>query len=1168
MSESQALTLPVPAQPGNCVSVGPPGPGIIIREPDLQWRAPESMAQELVLTDRQYLIEEHSVYCHIVQRLNTLQAVQSCSQWQVDFDPATEKVTVHWLRVHREGRVIDHTDPARFRCLQREENLERCVIDGGASLLVLLEDIRPGDLLDTALTVVSSPRLMRAHYSHFSCVSYAIHVGWLFVSFRFREDRPLAWRSNIAALVPIESGTGEGMKELRWERRGIRPFIMEENVPGWHLQGGWIQLSDFASWQEVASGLHEAWSIHSGPAELDEALDHIRASAEDRSAQVEQAIRFVQDDIRYLSVNVELGGQIPSAPGTVLRRRFGDCKDKALLLARLLRALGVRAHPLLVHTRLRGELRNWLPSPFFNHAIVSYQLDGRWYCVDATISLQGGGPARRAVPRYEAGLPVAETGVAGLQTVEPAPGSDGRLRLEEKFEMDPGGRASDLFVKLRVTGSEADHLRASLHHQGVDAVARSREQFYRSLHPGLIRLGTMEWSDDRGVNALTLAERFELPDRRQSIPTPHHYFVEHSAHAITGYLPGTSELNRKRPWQLPFPVHAEQVVECASPSLPVYSNESDTAQCPEWTFTWMVKPSLGTVKAVYRLEVLADEVPAEGLARHMEALKRLHRRKDMAFNVPRSRQVLARRGDGPLLDDHSVTIALVDRDIARGKEAGLQSAASAIPWLQTPAFPSPSGADPVSEQSRADPLAGMIRKSEELSPPVDFSLPDSEGSSQAAPPPDIIYDHAPPAPPVPAREEPPPAPRRRRRPQEGRPKKRLSGNARLGLWGCAVIIGGIPLIGLLAGLGSLVMEKMGMSAPEATVEDYQEANGRASRDPELSEAYRLFFQGKVAESRRLFDAASGKYPLSLRVQLLGARLATAEGNFASAGAILEKWMKLYPGEPELRDIRVDLLLAKGENAEAVRVALVNAGLPDAPPESLFQLARAHVAAGDPARAEPLLRQFLTLEVTDLRARSLLGTVYQETGRTGEILKMWQETLSQFPQDPNAAVLAGKQLVKAGLKAEARSVLEAAFLRVPGSAPIAFQYAGILNSEGETRQAIDLFRRASALDPAWMDPAVNLALMLESANNGTEAANAWELAADRSPQQPAALILHGKSLSASSALGAQIFFERALLLSLDSPEAWELLAQAYSARGLAEKAAAARRQDPSVLPVRK
>ena len=46
----------------------------------------------------------------------------------------------------------------------------------------------------------------------------------------------------------------------------------------------------------------------------------------------------------------------PTQELLTLARRFGDCKDKALLTVTLLRALGVQADPVLVNTDLRDTL--------------------------------------------------------------------------------------------------------------------------------------------------------------------------------------------------------------------------------------------------------------------------------------------------------------------------------------------------------------------------------------------------------------------------------------------------------------------------------------------------------------------------------------------------------------------------------------------------------------------------------------------------------------------------------------------------------------------------------------------------------------------------------------------------------------------------------------------
>jgi tetratricopeptide (TPR) repeat protein len=1125
--------------PGDCVSVSPPGAGVIVREPDCAWRPAESLAHDLVLLDRQHLVAEHATYCRVVDRLNTPQAVRSCSQWQVDFDPATDRIIVHWLRVLRDGAVIEHTNPAGFRCLQREENLERCIIDGGASLLVLLEDIRPGDVLDTAYTIKSTPRLMADHFSNFTCVSYPVHVGQLFVSFRFPEGRPLAWKSNISSLMPVDA-TVDGVRELRWERAGIKPLATEDNVPGWYLQGGWIQVSDFGSWQDVASGIHEAWSRHAMLAGLEARLAEIRGAAPGLAERADLAIRFVQDDIRYLSLNVELGGQVPSAPGTVLRRRFGDCKDKALLLARLLEELGLKAYPLLVHTRLRQELRNWLPSPLFDHAIVSYELEGGWYCVDPTISQQGGGPARRFVPRYRAGLPVAASGVDGLQVVDTPAGSDGRLRLEERFEIDPTGGPSDFYVNVQATGSEADRFRSALLQYGLDGVARERQQFYRAMLPGAARLGALEWCDDRDANALSLAERFELPGNDEGFLSQRYHLVDHSPHAITGMLPGTSEKTRKRPYQLPGPALVEHIIQVASPSLALCPGDSNLAQCAEFSFTCSLKAVLGCLTVTHQLELLAEEVPAAGIGAYMAALTRLHGRKGIAVNVPRSRQTMQRRGDEPLLAGNTAAVALVAEDIAR--ESGLRPAVPGA--TPPPAVPAPAaGMDSTSELSWDDSTSRPRRgKTPQPSAPVPAALPvGSFGFGTSA----VQAAQAIPAVAMPARR------------RHYRPRARLSGNAWLCIWGIVISVGGLFLFGL-------IHSRIAAGSGQPTAISYEEANAQALRDPELNESYRLLYQSDFAGARKLFDTAGPRHPLSLRAQALGARLAIAEGRLQAADDLIAKWQQLYPTDYDLREIRVDLLIAKRDPAEAVRVATENAAMPQAPPFAMLQLANAHIEARQPVKAEPLLLEFLRIEVTHHRARYLLGVVYQNTGRSGEIPKLWQEAMGKFPQDPVPAVLAAGQFVEAGFKEQAAETLAAACLRIPSSAKLAFDYASLLKSEGKLQDAFERFRRAAELDPSWLDPALNVALILEAANH-PDALKAYQLTADRCPRDPAKLIEAARSAAPHSLRCSVVFLERTLKIAPQSDEAWDLLSKAHEAHGNPEKAAAARARNPNVIP---
>lgn len=121
-------------------------------------------------------------------------------------------------------------------------------------------------------------------------------------------------------------------------------------------------------------------------------------------------IRYVQDEIRYLGLESGIGAYKPHSPEKVYQQKFGDCKDKSLLLVALLQKEGISAYPLLVNTSIRQNLNQFQPSNrIFDHCVVAINLDDNNYFIDPTLSLQGGDLDHTYFPDYGLGLLVKET---------------------------------------------------------------------------------------------------------------------------------------------------------------------------------------------------------------------------------------------------------------------------------------------------------------------------------------------------------------------------------------------------------------------------------------------------------------------------------------------------------------------------------------------------------------------------------------------------------------------------------------------------------------------------------------------------------------------------------------------------------------------------------------
>ena len=110
----------------------------------------------------------------------------------------------------------------------------------------------------------------------------------------------------------------------------------------------------------------------------------LTANLTDPRAKAQLVYEFVQKNINYVAIELGIGGLQPHDNGSVFKNRYGDCKDKATLLIAMLRAVGVRAYPVLIRTRDSGLTDRDHPSSDFNHMIAALPEAGGYLFMDPT----------------------------------------------------------------------------------------------------------------------------------------------------------------------------------------------------------------------------------------------------------------------------------------------------------------------------------------------------------------------------------------------------------------------------------------------------------------------------------------------------------------------------------------------------------------------------------------------------------------------------------------------------------------------------------------------------------------------------------------------------------------------------------------------------------------
>jgi len=504
-----------------------------------------------LLWSRQHHAERATSFFDVSTRLETTVAVQHESQWKLSLQPRTQTLTLHWLRVIRGDKKINHLHRDRVRLIQREASLEELVIDGAWTLLVVLDDVRPGDIVEAGYSYKTNNPIRPDGAEAYFSIPSTVTIAKYHLSVRFAPHRPLRWQASADAAQHVESVVPEGLKKWTWEGAQLEPRELEKNTPANFPDYINVQVSDLENWNALAATVHQSWNASiSEPDKLDDAFPRPRSVNADA---VVRLIQTIQDNYRYLSLDLEAGGWTPASPFTVIQRRYGDCKDLAWLAANVLNRWGVFADVVLVNSHFREKILDLPPmQSLFNHAIVQVEIEQQTRWFDLTHRAQGGNFSTMPVSHYGAGLVVSPK-TAGLET-QPGPAAPTLYALRETLYIDTRKSCpSAVEIRVRAEGWQAENLRRARLHAGEVNFERDRTAAARDRFGKVKRIGEMQWRDRREENICEIVEAFEIQDCLRSIsndPRVALYLPPSLVHTLT--LP--EDRKRRTPWAVPFPL--------------------------------------------------------------------------------------------------------------------------------------------------------------------------------------------------------------------------------------------------------------------------------------------------------------------------------------------------------------------------------------------------------------------------------------------------------------------------------------------------------------------------------------------------------------------------------------------------------------------------------------
>jgi hypothetical protein len=101
-------------------------------------------------------------------------------------------------------------------------------------------------------------------------------------------------------------------------------------------------------------------------------VEALIAGKSDTLSKIDALYNYVSREVRYVAIEIGVGGYQPHPAPDVFKNKYGDCKDKATLLMTMLDHIGLHGYPALVGTREGAEADPNVPTlATFDHFIVA-----------------------------------------------------------------------------------------------------------------------------------------------------------------------------------------------------------------------------------------------------------------------------------------------------------------------------------------------------------------------------------------------------------------------------------------------------------------------------------------------------------------------------------------------------------------------------------------------------------------------------------------------------------------------------------------------------------------------------------------------------------------------------------------------------------------------------
>ncbi len=241
-----------------------------------------------------------------------------------------------------------------------------------------LPAVAPGAIIEEEVVVRDTSPLFSPGTVHRWGLAWTVPVNKTHVMITHPESVPLHYQVHLLPDATVTKSTQNGLETITLEQGPLSAYTEQvDHVPADLVLFPEIEFSTGTSWQQLASEYARLSDDKVRPSDVQTLIAKIDLKHGSRNDIIRRIVAALHKNVRYTGVEFGESSLVPQFPSETLKRKYGDCKDKAMLLVTMLRGAGIPANLVLLDSGPGRDVSTDLPGMgMFDHAIVYVPTSG------------------------------------------------------------------------------------------------------------------------------------------------------------------------------------------------------------------------------------------------------------------------------------------------------------------------------------------------------------------------------------------------------------------------------------------------------------------------------------------------------------------------------------------------------------------------------------------------------------------------------------------------------------------------------------------------------------------------------------------------------------------------------------------------------------------------